>query len=306
MLDDVRRLRVSPAAGIEIALLDFGGVGPPALLHHATGFCAALWAPVAEALRPHFRVFAMDARGHGDSSKPARPEGYAWSHFGRDALHVARRIAREHGPLALGLGHSLGGTALTLAAIEQPGLFERLVLVDPIVMPSDPALRAFLSRGNSLADAARRRRQVWDSRSQARARWAGKQVFAEWQPRVLDLYVAEGLRDRADGRVELKCPAEVEAAVFEASTGVEVMALAHRLETPTCILWARRGNFPLEHFEELAARMQEGRVREADVGHLAPMEAPGLVVAEVTAFSAGSEIRDASSRSSPRATRPPS
>jgi len=303
MPDDLRRLRVSLAAGIEIAVLDFGGVGPPALLHHATGFCAALWAPVAEAMRRRFRVFAMDARGHGDSSQPARAEGYAWSHFGSDARCVAQRIAHEHGPLALGLGHSLGGTALMLAAIEQPGLFERLVLVDPIVMPSDPEVRARLSRGNSLADAARRRREVWDSRSQARERWAGKQVFAEWDPRVLDLYVAEGLRDRADGCVELKCPAEVEATIFEASVGLDALELAQRLETPTCILWARRGNFPLEHFEELAARVQRGRVRELDTGHLAPMEAPDLVAAEALAFSAASETRDASSRSSLRATR---
>ena len=51
MLGNVRRIRVPGGdSGVEIAVLDFGGRGPAALLHHATGFCAALWAPVAERL----------------------------------------------------------------------------------------------------------------------------------------------------------------------------------------------------------------------------------------------------------------
>ena len=55
-----------PERDIEIALLDWGGDGPPALLHHANGFCAGLWGGVADRLRSHFRLIAMDARGHDD------------------------------------------------------------------------------------------------------------------------------------------------------------------------------------------------------------------------------------------------
>jgi len=45
-----RKIRL-PESGIEIALLDWGGDGPIALLHHANGYCAAIWAPVAERVR---------------------------------------------------------------------------------------------------------------------------------------------------------------------------------------------------------------------------------------------------------------
>jgi pimeloyl-ACP methyl ester carboxylesterase len=305
MREDLRRLRLPGAdPGLEIALLDFGGDGPPALLHHANGFCAALWAPVAERLRERFRVFAMDARGHGDSSKPEGASCYQWTGFGRDVAAVAERLAAEYGDLSLGLGHSFGGTAITLAAIERPELFGRIVLVDPIVMPSDAELRARLARGSTLAQGARRRRQVWESREQARATWASREMFAGWQPRVLDLYVAEALGDRADGRVELKCPGEVEATIFEFSGSVDVMGLVHRLRTPALILWAQRGNFPRAHFEELASRMQDGRLHDAEAGHLAPMEDPGLVAEEVLAFSAPPDSRASSSRSSLRAARP--
>jgi len=47
MLSRVRRRKLALRdSAIEIALLDWGGEGPLALLHHANGFCAAAWAPL--------------------------------------------------------------------------------------------------------------------------------------------------------------------------------------------------------------------------------------------------------------------
>jgi pimeloyl-ACP methyl ester carboxylesterase len=290
--------------GPRIALLDWGGDGPPALLHHANGFCAALWAPVAERLRPHFRVFAMDARGHGDSSKPRSREAYHWSHFGRDVEAVAAWLAERFGRVGLGLGHSFGGTAIALAAIADPALFDCIVLVDPIVVPSDAEARGRISQGSQLAEGARKRREVWESREEARAKWQGKETFAGFVPQAFDLYLAEALADRPDGRVELKCPGEVEAAIFEQGGSVDVMALAPRLETPTLVLWAARGNFPRSHFEALVARMPHGRLRDVDAGHLVPMQAPERVADEVLAFSARSAGPARSRRRSPRAATP--
>lgn len=288
MLDGVERSRVRlPDSKLEIALLDWGGDGPLALLHHANGFCAAVWAPVAERLRPHFRVVAMDARGHGDSSKPEGLDFYHWTHFGRDVAGVAEALASSPGRVALGLGHSFGGTAMALAAAARPDLFERILMVDPIVFPSDPQARARMGRGNQMAEGARKRRQVWDSRDQARAKWSGKEMFAGWVPEAFENYLAEALGDRPDGRVELKCAGDVEATIFERAGTVDVMALAPRLETPTLVLWARGGNFPRTYFEELVARLPQGTLRDADAGHLVPMQDPDLVAAEALSFTAG-------------------
>jgi pimeloyl-ACP methyl ester carboxylesterase len=280
-----KRLRIPlPEAGLEIALLDWGGVGPPALLHHANGFCAALWQPVAQRLRPHFRVFAMDARGHGDSTAPAGVVPYQWANFGRDLAAVGAALTAGFGPIELGVGHSFGGTAMVLAALERPSLFRRIALLDPVVVPSDPQVRELMGRGNLLADAARKRRHVWDNRAQARDRWAGKETFAGWDRAIFELYLAEALGDLPDGRVALKCSPEVEATIFELGAGVDVMDRASELRTPALILWASRGNFPRSHFEELASRMPEAALRDAATGHFVPMEDPGLVVAELLAF----------------------
>jgi pimeloyl-ACP methyl ester carboxylesterase len=290
MLENAKRGRIAlPENGVEIATLDFGGRGPLALLHHANGFCAAVWAPVAIALTRHFRVIAMDARGHGLSSKPPPGEdAYQWGWFGRDAIGVADALCREHGAsgIGLGLGHSFGGTALLTASAHRPALFERLALVDMIVPPR-PGSELEIQRrglGNPFAEGARKRRAVWPSREAAREKWAGKDLFADWDPRVFDLYLAEGLLNRSDGQVELACPPEIEAAIFDANSSLDVLELASRVRVPALVLWARAGNFPYSHFENLAAQMSAAELRVADAGHLVPMENPELVVREVLRF----------------------
>jgi len=293
VLDDVTRRRLPlPGRGVEIALLDWGGEGPLALLHHANGFCAALFDPVARELRRHYRVVAMDARGHGDSSKPEGDAAYAWHAFGDDALAVARALAadRDDRRVALALGHSFGGTALMLAASLDPALFDRLVMVDPVLPPphGTPAVDpARAERVGSLADRARKRREVFESREDARESWRDKELFEHWTPRAFELYLAEGLADRPDGRVELKCPAAVEAAIFAAGPDFDPWQAASRVKTPALLLWAERGDFPRRVFEEVARRMADARVRDAAAGHLVPMERPDLVVEAVQGFAAG-------------------
>ncbi len=290
MLSHVRRRKIAlPESGMEIALLDWGGEGPLALLHHANGFCAGVWGLVAEPLSRHFRVIAMDARGHGDSSKPEGADFYRWEQFGADVIGVAERLAAEHsdGRVALGLGHSFGGTAILMAAAERPDLFGRNVLVDPVVPPpdwasADPERQL---RGNSLAEGARKRRMVWSSRAEAREKWIDKEMFSAWDRRALELYLEEGLADRADGQVELKCPGVIEATVFESSRGLDVYSIADRVCTPTRILWASGGQFPRIAFEQLATRMSDADVRDLDSGHLAVMEQPERVCEAVLEFA---------------------
>ena len=93
----LRRLPL-PDRGVEIALLDWGGDGPLALLHHANGFCKGTLALVAAPLRPHFRVVAMDARGHGDSTPGSGDDPYAWAAFAGD-IAAAARIAQARGAM---------------------------------------------------------------------------------------------------------------------------------------------------------------------------------------------------------------
>jgi pimeloyl-ACP methyl ester carboxylesterase len=273
-----RRLALAER-GVEIALLDFGGPGPLALAHHANGFCKGMWAEVASALGGALRVVAMDARGHGDSSRPEGPRAFAWREYALDLAAVAERLVALSGrPLVLGIGHSFGGTSLLGAAAARPALFERLLLVDPVTPP--PLAERSPERAqhvNEMADAARRRRSDWPSRAEARAWFAERSLFADFTPGALDLYVLDGLRQRSDGSVELKCPGAVEAAVFEQGEALDLDAWTVGLEAPALWLWAARGNFSRARYEALAASMARARVAPAASGHLIPMEHPEQV-----------------------------
>jgi pimeloyl-ACP methyl ester carboxylesterase len=273
-----RRLAL-PTRGVEIALLDFGGPGPLALAHHANGFCKGMWAEVAGLLRGRVRIIGMDARGHGDSSRPEGPAAYAWREFAADLAAVAAQLVAETGrPLALGVGHSFGGTSLLGAESLAPGRFERLLLLDPVTPP--PLAQAPPGRAahvESMVDAARRRRADWPSRAEARAWFAERSLFAGWRPEALDLYVLDGLRERPDGGVELKCPGAVEAAVFAQGEVLDLPAWVRGLAPPALWLWAERGNFPLPYYQALAASMRAARVERVPAGHLVPMERPDLV-----------------------------
>jgi pimeloyl-ACP methyl ester carboxylesterase len=286
-LPDVARRKVRVDAEVEIALLDWGGDGPLALLHHANGFCAGVWGLVAASLCRRYRVIAMDARGHGDSSRPSGAQVYHWDRFAEDLVAVAEQLVEEsgRGSVALGLGHSFGGTSLLGAAARRPNLFEHLVLVDPVTPPpavsSDPERP---QRVNRLAEGARRRQQVFGSREEARERWAGRSSFARFDPRALDLYAVHGLRERSEGGFELKCAGEVEAAVFDAGY-VDIFAQAVRVDAPTLFLWAQEGDFPRSVYQTLAASMPSAVVEDVEAGHLVPMERPDLVVAAVDRFA---------------------
>ncbi|MEB2345359.1 MAG: alpha/beta hydrolase [Deltaproteobacteria bacterium] len=287
-----RRLEL-PGRGVTIALLDWqdeaaAADAPLVLMHHANGFCAGTLALVAQALTPAFRVIGMDARGHGGSSRPVGAGAYGWDEFALDALAVAEALAPAHGGrIAVGLGHSFGGTAMLGAAARRPALFERLVLVDP-VLPTPEWASADPERGQRgarLVEGARRRRSVWASRAEARAHFAGRSLFRRWQPAALDAYVEHGLRERADGQVELACPGAVEATIFAAAAlGLDVVDLARRAApVPATVLWARHGDFPRAVFERVFAAMPGARLVDAEAGHLIPMERPELVVREVAA-----------------------
>ncbi|MCU0669342.1 MAG: alpha/beta hydrolase [Myxococcota bacterium] len=274
--------------GLEIALLDWGGDGPLVLMHHANGFCAGTLGLVAEALVPAFRVIAMDARGHGDSSRPEGPNAYEWDHFALDYLAVAERLAAEHasGRVGVGVGHSFGGTSALGAAARRPDLFERLVLVDPVIPPPAELVRSLdperAKRLVRLVEGARRRRSVWPSRAAARAHFAAKSLFRDWLPGAIDLYVDHGLRARVDGQVELKCPGEVEAAIFGSSSSVDVADLARRAASvPTTVLWAERGDFPRDVYGRVFGSLPKFRILDVPCGHLVPMERPDLVVAAI-------------------------
>jgi pimeloyl-ACP methyl ester carboxylesterase len=65
----------APVNGIKIWYATFGR-GSPVILLHGGLANADYWGDLIPALAPHYRVVVMDSRGHGRSSRDAKPYGY--------------------------------------------------------------------------------------------------------------------------------------------------------------------------------------------------------------------------------------
>jgi len=290
---DLKRRRLElPERGIEVNVLDWGGEGPLALLIHANGFCAGVWDPVARGLSERYHVVGFDARGHGESSKPREPADYVWEVFVADLIAVTERITRELAVarVELAVGHSFGGTATLGAAARRPDLFARIALLDPVLV-APPEIAAKYQRpnhGKRMGKIARKRRHVWPSREAVRKAWTKREPFQSWDPRALDAYLSEGLGDRADGQVELKCPGEIEAMIYDSDERLDAFAAAEKLEAPALLVWAAQGNFPLPWYRALRDTASRMELVEMDAGHLLPMVAPDPVTQLLLRFGAQS------------------
>ena len=114
--------------GVELSYLDFGSPekqrGAVLVALHGRSGCARNWVPLARALAPHWRIVALDQRGHGWSSH---------EHDGRRETFIADVAAfiahLDCGPVAL-LGHSFGGVNAYQTAAHHPDLVRALIVED--------------------------------------------------------------------------------------------------------------------------------------------------------------------------------
>jgi pimeloyl-ACP methyl ester carboxylesterase len=282
-VSEPRSFRVAlPGRGVTLAVHDWGGSGPVVLCAHATGFCGRLWQLVAEELAGELHTLAFDARGHGDSSTPEPGPAYEWEELTRDLVALAEQLCRELGlaRIDLAAGNSMGGATALAAAARRPELFGGLALIDPVVLPQGVD-RARLAGGNPMAEGARKRRPVFPSREAVIASYRERALFADWQPRALELYALHGFRERSDGQVELKCRSEIEAEVFARAITVDPYREVRSLRVPAMLLHATRGDFPIENYRALAAQSEWLRVESLESGHLAPMIDPARVAARL-------------------------
>jgi pimeloyl-ACP methyl ester carboxylesterase len=245
---------------------------------HATGFCGAVWRPVASELEDRLRPHVWDFPCHGAAPKLDHP--IDWWTFGQAALDQAVNLSR---PL-IGVGHSMGGAALCMAEVLSPGTFDALVLIEPIIFPP-PFARA---DDGPMATVAERRRRSFESRDAARDNFTSKLPFSRWHRAALEGYLDCGLIDTEAG-CALACAPEDEAEIYRASTAHGVWERMSELQPPTLIMAGELSDTHPPHFvESLAARPQRsGFELVMGTGHFLPMEKPDLVVRRIQAIATG-------------------
>ena len=272
------RARLVPllSRGGEMAVLDFGAPERPVdiVFCHANGFNARTYRTILAPLARDHRLLAVDLRGHGASTLPARIEGRAgWPEF-RDDL-VALLAAEADRPVVLA-GHSMGGTTCLLAAGAEPARAKALALFDPVLF--DAAHASEIVADNRLAAGAERRRANFPGKAEALAAYTGRGAFRAWRPEQLADYVEAGFRETGDGDVTLTCTPAWEASNFR-NHNYDPWAAFRDSRCPIRMLRADHDSTARIADHEAALRARDGLVIETIPGttHFLPMERPDLV-----------------------------
>jgi pimeloyl-ACP methyl ester carboxylesterase len=277
-------MHVPSSQSTSIAVHDLGGEGPALLICHATGLCGGAYRPLAAALAPHHHVFAIDMRGHGESTPPA-DDDFGWSGMADDVAAAAAAIAEEApGPLHV-VGHSMGGAAALLAEHRRPGTFAGAYLYEPIVPPG-PAPDAPV--GNPLAQGARFRQEVFPSRAEALWRYASRTPLAILRADALAAYVQHGFEDTEEGKVRLRCRRESEARTFEAAGDVHAGLLGGLALRTTVAVGGTDPGMVADFAPALAAALPRATLEHhPGLGHFGPLQDPVVIAAAIVAHTAG-------------------
>jgi pimeloyl-ACP methyl ester carboxylesterase len=204
--------------GLRLHLLDWGGEGrtPVLLLHGFTGHAHA-WDTLSIALQPHFHVYALDQRGHGESD-PA------------DVYNPVVAFDDISGVLAqLGLtslimvGLSMGGRNAMYFTAKRPEVVQKLVIVD--IGPE-------VSRRASQPSSGPPEPETWESIEQAAQHlYAGNPYpgihYYRW-------VVSHSLRQRPDGTIVWAWHPSVKERRTQAD--VDWWALLKSITPPTLVL----------------------------------------------------------------------
>ena len=268
-----------------LAVWEWPGGDPPALLLHGIGNYGRYWEAFAEAVGGRLRLIAPDARGHGDSAKPQGAaaggpdphvtEAYAPSAFVGDAIAVLDACGVERAGV---IGHSMGGFHAAVLAATHPERVSWLVIVDagPEVLPEGAARARRLSlerpdwfAGRAAAEAYLRQTSPGypDSVYENRLRW----LFREDSGRL-------HWRSSRDALARILAGSAERGSSWER---------ARDIRAPTLLVRGTRSPvLSAEGARRLQRTIPAAELIELDAGHNVALDRPRELADAVAAFAA--------------------
>ncbi|HPD56255.1 MAG TPA: alpha/beta hydrolase [Smithellaceae bacterium] len=269
--EGIPELKKQDVGGAELPYLYYEGDGPALLLAHATGFLPWLWHPVVKKFLPQGRIWVPYICNYRECD----PEkgGLSWDIIAKD---LAAFCDRQNINKPLLVGHSMGGTVLTIAAaaygVEPAGL----ILIEPIFLPEEfysikPSLK-----DHPLASKSIKRTNHWKNEEDAWSYLKSKTLFTDWDEDVLRLYILYGMEKQPAGDLKLSCAPENEAAMFMGGWNRNPWPLLEKIKCPVLVVEGEKSEnrsfIDLQKAVSLFPRSSYKLVPEA--GHLIPMQKP--------------------------------
>ncbi len=248
-------------AGTELVYWTWPGAGPPTLLLHGIGNYGRYWDLFADAVGGRLRLVAPDARGHGESGRPAGE--YAPADFTADALAVLDALKIER---AVVVGHSMGGLHSINLAARHPGRMRALVIVDaspdPLPAGAERAQRLLTGRPARFRDRAEARAYLeWTSPDYAAAVYENRLAFA--------------FREENGELVWRSDPAALKRIMSGRMPTDDRWDALAAIACPTLVVRGTRSNVLSEDVaQDMVRSLADGRLMELDAGHNVPLDRP--------------------------------
>lgn len=237
---------------------------------HANGFPSGTYRKLFDALTPDFRIEHLDLHGHN----PRFPVGENWQGLVRELLVQLGAV----GEPVWGVGHSLGGILHYHAALQRPELYLGVVMLDsPMPTWFDQAIIwlakqcGFIDRitpaGRTLG-----RREVFASADEARAYFAGRALFNQFDPECLDAYIEHGLIPSEQG-LRLRFDPETEIRIYRSMPHI-TPGWPHALKMPLALVRGESSEVVMRHHLLLTHLISQGERHTLPGGHMFPLERP--------------------------------
>ncbi|MFI6152671.1 alpha/beta fold hydrolase [Kitasatospora sp. NPDC051170] len=260
---------------------------PTVVLAHGWTCSTAFWAPVIRRLTDRYRVVAYDQRGHGRSEIPPSRARYSTRVLADDLAAVLHRTVPA-GERAVLAGHSMGGMTI-MAAGGRAEVAERTAAAVLVSTGPGELLAELNVLPGSLRPAGLRRllhRQLLRSRmplgpvtpvSRAALKYA---TMGPGSPAG---------QAQATARIVHACPTSVRAGWAGVLARLDVHAGLARLAAPTAVVVGTADRLtPPVHAHRMVSELPDpqGLLLLPGVGHMAPLERPAEVAAEIHRMAA--------------------
>lgn len=263
----MREQATETSAGVRLNVAVGERPGPPLVLLHGVTRRWQDWLTLTPFLESTWRVYAVDFRGHGRSSRT--PGAYRMADYVPDVVDLLRRELDEP---AVIIGHSLGGNVAAAVAAEAPDRVRALVLEDPPLEMAGPRLgettlvetfQAFIKHAGSTRPAA----EIAAELAEARVPAPGRDRIV----RLGDVRDAVSLLASAAGLKRLDPEVLASPLAGRWLDGFDVPAILGRIACPTLLIqadFAVGGLLPDDYAKAMDAFLRDGlHVKLPGVGH---------------------------------------
>jgi lipase len=274
-------IRTQDIGDAEMQYLEYPGTGPTVVMLHATGFQPWLWHPIARELAGPYRVIAPYMCDH--RVLDPRGGGLSWLLLADDLRSLLEKLGVERPAM---VGHSMGATVASIAEANAGPLASRMVLIEPIFLPSVFYEIDITVEQHPLASRSIKRRSAWEDEGEAREYLRTRELFKAWDGEMLDLYLEHGMTKAENGALTLACQPEREAALFMGGRAQDPWQLLERISCPVLLVEGGESeNRLVVDIERAGSMIPKAELRVVEgAGHLVPMEKPAETLALIREF----------------------